>query len=124
MKKHMELKDKEKNLLKRQVDGLQEDNDRIARMYQMVQNVATTKLVSDDDLKPNAAYLETMKKDREVQNELKGFKRAEVDFGDSFGQKLTTQAMGDKKTHDPHTRVTPTKNLSTTFDQRATVKRE
>ena len=34
----------------------QEDNERIARMYQMVQSMATTKLVSDDDLKPNTAY--------------------------------------------------------------------
>ncbi len=33
MKRHLELKDKEKNLLVRQVQGLQEDNDRIARMY-------------------------------------------------------------------------------------------
>ena len=33
LKKHLELKDKEKALLVRQVDGLQEDNDRIARMY-------------------------------------------------------------------------------------------
>ena len=41
LKRYLDLKDKEKALLVKQVQGLQEDNDRIARMYQMVQNVAT-----------------------------------------------------------------------------------
>ena len=37
------MKDKEQDLLHRQIKGLQEDNDRIARMYQLVQKVANIK---------------------------------------------------------------------------------
>ena len=33
LKKHLELRDKEHNLLNRQIRGLQEDNERIAKMY-------------------------------------------------------------------------------------------
>lgn len=43
LKKHLEMKDKEQDLLHRQIKGLQEDNDRIARMYQLVQKVANIK---------------------------------------------------------------------------------
>lgn len=43
LKKHLEMKDKEQELLHRQIKGLQEDNDRIARMYQLVQKVANIK---------------------------------------------------------------------------------
>ena len=32
-KRHLDMKDKEQNLLKKQIQGLQEDNDRIARMF-------------------------------------------------------------------------------------------
>ena len=86
--------------------------------------MATTKLVSDDDLKPNTAYEQTMKRDREQQMALKGWKNAEVDYGDSFGQAMTTQAM-NKKTHDPAERISPTKMAAgSAFEQRATVKRE
>ena len=33
LKKHLEMKDKENSLQNRQINGLQEDNDRIAKMY-------------------------------------------------------------------------------------------
>ena len=33
LKKHLEMRDKEHALLHRQINGLQEDNDRIAKMY-------------------------------------------------------------------------------------------
>lgn len=37
--KHLEMRDKEHAILNKQIRGLQEDNDRIAKMYQLVQNV-------------------------------------------------------------------------------------
>ena len=33
LKKHLEMRDKEQNLLNRQINGLKEDNTRIAKMY-------------------------------------------------------------------------------------------
>ena len=45
LKKHLEMRDKEQNLFMRQIRGLQEDNERIAKMYQLVQNVSTGKPV-------------------------------------------------------------------------------
>ena len=33
LKKHLEMRDKEHNLLKKQIRGLEEDNERIAKMY-------------------------------------------------------------------------------------------
>ena len=78
----------------------------------MVQSVATHKNIDEDALKPNAAYIESMKKDRQVQKELKGWRNAEVDFKDSFGQALTNQ-----RTHDPNQKVQPPNMASgTNFD--------
>ena len=37
--KHLEMRDKEQAILNKQIRGLQEDNERIAKMLQLVQNV-------------------------------------------------------------------------------------
>lgn len=39
LRNHLELRDKELTILNKQVNGLKEDNERIAKMYQFVHNV-------------------------------------------------------------------------------------
>ena len=125
LKRYLDLKDKEKALLVKQVQGLQEDNDRIARMYQMVQNVATQKLTEEEVAIPSkAAYDETMKADKADQNAKKGWKRIHDDgFGGNLSEKRTI-ARTDLTTHLPNERMTPQRPAGTMFDQRATVKKE
>lgn len=67
LKKHLELKDKEQNLLQRQIRGLHEDNERIANMYQMVKDLRTvaTKSDVDDVVAPTAeAYAAKKRADK------------------------------------------------------------
>ena len=125
LKRYLDLKDKEKGLLVKQVQGLQEDNDRIARMYQMVQDVATKKLTEEEVVIPSsAAYKEKMLKDKEEQNAQKGWKRIHDDgFGGNLSEKRTI-ARTDLITHLPNERMTPQKPSGSMFDQRATVKKE
>ena len=74
----------------KQVSGLQEDNDRIARMYTMVQNVATKKLVDEEASAPNLQYAETMKKDKAEQKGKQGWTRIDDDgFGGNLSSKKT-----------------------------------
>ena len=58
LKKRLEMKDKEHGILSRQIKGLQEDNDRIARMYQLVQKVHENKKLDDEVAPSNAGYLD------------------------------------------------------------------
>ena len=89
MKKHLELKDKEQNLLTRQIRGLHEDNERIANMYQMVKDLRTaaTKSEEGEVVAPTAeAYAAKKKADRRAEAAKKGWQTVEDDgFGGSFG---------------------------------------
>lgn len=76
MKKHLELKDKEQNLLTRQIRGLHEDNERIAKMYQMVKDLRTVATKSDEGevVAPTAeAYAAKKKADRRAEAAKKGW---------------------------------------------------
>ena len=57
LKTHLDMKDKESALLQRQVEGLHEDNERIAKMYQMVNQSSGKKSLAstdgDENLAPN-----------------------------------------------------------------------
>ena len=50
LKKHLEMRDKEHSLLNRQIHGLQEDNERIAKMYQLVQNFNSGNPVNSEEV--------------------------------------------------------------------------
>ena len=89
LKKHLELKDKEQNLLTRQIRGLHEDNERIANMYKMVKDMRTVDTNENEDVvAPNSAEAYAVKKklDRRADIAKKGWQTVEDDgFGGSFG---------------------------------------
>ena len=88
LKTHLETKDKEQNLLTRQIRGLHEDNERIANMYQMVKDMRTHTTKSQDEVvAPTAeAYTAKKKADKREEAAKKGWQTVEDDgFGGSFG---------------------------------------
>ena len=90
LKARLVMKDKEQNLLTRQIRGLHEDNERMVQMYKMVQATPskTTKTEEEVNGAPTliSEYAETRKKDRQAAAEQKGWKIVEDDFGGgSFG---------------------------------------
>lgn len=66
LKRHLEMKDKDQSLLKRQIGGLQEDNERIARMYQLVNSSPASSTPVKNDPVPTA---------KKVEEELSGGKK-------------------------------------------------
>ena len=67
LKRHLDMKDKEQNILKMQIKGLQEDNERIARMYQLVQTVSQNKRIDDEKATATKDYLEAKRRDEKEQ---------------------------------------------------------
>lgn len=64
LKRHLDMKGKEQNILQMQIRGLQEDNERIARMYQLVQSVASNKKFDEEAGVPAGGnYLERKRAD-------------------------------------------------------------
>lgn len=99
LKKHLELKDKEQNLLTRQIRGLHEDNERIANMYTMVKDMRTVATKSDEDaVAPTAeAYAAKKKADRRAEAAKKGWQTVDDDgFGGSFGTFSPTGPVGSQ----------------------------
>mmetsp|Transcript_7876 Transcript_7876/g.7366 ORF Transcript_7876/g.7366 Transcript_7876/m.7366 type:complete len:166 (+) Transcript_7876:1334-1831(+) len=109
LKQQLELKDKEHNLLKRQINGLEEDNDRINRLYQVVEREAFS-ANSKQEQKP--AYFKEEKEVKDFKKEEKeiseGGKWKNIDDG-GFSSTGNFGRKGDEN------RVP--------YDQRATVKR-
>ena len=64
--KHLEMRDKEHAILNKQIRGLQEDNDRIAKMLQLVQNVREGKpsSVAEEVSNSNRAWEQIQMKDK------------------------------------------------------------
>ena len=72
------MRDKEHDLLHRQIRGLNEDNDRIAKMYKLVQNVSQGKpvVVDQEVAAPCQVYDQKKLQDKAEQNARKGWKTA------------------------------------------------
>ena len=92
LKKHLEMRDKEHGLLNRQIRGLQEDNERIAKMYQLVQNFNSGKPVNDEEVAaPSNAWEQAKLKDKAEQQTKKGWNVASEDLRGSPGSFGNTQ---------------------------------
>ena len=93
LKKHLEMRDKEHNLLNRQIRGLQEDNERIAKMYQLVQNFNSGKPVNDEEVAaPSRAWEQAKLQDKADQKAKKGWNVASEDLrGSPSGSFANTQ---------------------------------
>lgn len=86
LKKHLEMKDKENSLQNRQINGLQEDNDRIAKMYQLVQNFNSGKPINAEEVAtPSNAWDQAKLKDKGEQQAKKGWNVASEDMRGSPG---------------------------------------
>ena len=87
------MRDKEHSLLNRQIRGLQEDNERIAKMYQLVQNFNSGKPVNDEEVAaPCKAREQAKLKDKAEQQAKKGWNVASEDLrGSPAGSFANTQ---------------------------------
>jgi len=75
------MRDKEHSLLNRQIRGLQEDNERIARMYTLVQNVREGKPVTGEEVAaPSHVWEKSKLNDKAEQQAKKGWQVASEDL--------------------------------------------
>ena len=98
LKKHLEMRDKEQNLLNRQINGLKEDNTRIAKMYQLVSDVKQGKPISEDAA-PAGRYETHKKADKAEQLSRRGWKVSSEDIrggGDTPGSLADTMHRNDR----------------------------
>ena len=85
LKKHLEMREKEHALLNRQIRGLQEDNERIAKMYTLVQNVREGKPIQEEVAAPCNVWEHHKLADKVEQQVKKGWRVASEDFSGSPG---------------------------------------
>jgi hypothetical protein len=94
------MKDREQNLLTKQIRALHEDNERITAMYKMVQHTPLKAAKIDDEEVNGAPYIndyaQTKKKDARVVK--KGWETVKDDFGgQSFGKGSPGSAASKEK---------------------------
>lgn len=92
LRTHLTMKDREQNLLTKQIRSLHEDNERIVAMYKMIQQTPPKGTKCADEEVNGAPlyvndYAQTKKKDQRAHVAKKGWETVKDDFGGaSFGK--------------------------------------
>ena len=125
LKTHLEMRDKEHNLLHRQIAGLHEDNERMAKMYQLVQNVREGKSSAQDQEVAAPCHVYEQKKlaDKAEQNAKKGWQVASEDMGRGGGAVSSDSLANTIHFHRRNNQVSNDNTIEKEFEHKITIKR-